>query len=104
MVNYETLEENIIAWSMARKIIQNSTPTAQFLKAISEFGELADAIGKRDMTKIKDGVGDVLVCLINVCALYDIKMVDCLAHAYGDIKDRRGFMNEDGIFIKEEVK
>ena len=41
------------------------------------------------------------VCLINVCALLDVNFVDCLAKAYEEIKDRKGYMNEEGIFVKE---
>jgi len=42
-----------------------------------------------------------VVCLINVCALMDVNLVDCLEAAYEEIKDRKGSMNEHGIFVKE---
>lgn len=57
--------------------------------------------GKRDRAAIKDAVGDVLVCLINYCALRDIDMTNCLASAYDQIKDRQGTLMPDGTFVKE---
>jgi NTP pyrophosphatase (non-canonical NTP hydrolase) len=71
------------------------------MKAGSEMGELFDAELKNDLPMIKDGVGDVLVCLINYCALKDINMVDCLKDAYNEIKDRKGTLMPDGTFVKE---
>ena len=100
-MSYSQLEIEILRWSEARRIIPNSTPRAQFLKAVSEMGELADALNKNDMDGIKDGVGDVLVCLINMCALLDINMTDCLQLAYNEIKDRKGTLLPNGVFVKE---
>jgi NTP pyrophosphatase (non-canonical NTP hydrolase) len=99
--SYREVEVEIIRWAEARKIIPNATPVSQLLKAVSEMGELCDAEGKRDLDKIKDGVGDVLVCLINYCALRDIDMVECLVGAYEEIKDRRGTLMPDGTFVKD---
>jgi hypothetical protein len=56
---------------------------------------------KGDMDGIKDGVGDVVVCLINYCALRDINLVDCLKGAYEQIKDRKGTLLPSGVFVKE---
>lgn len=100
-MEYRFLELEIIRWAEARKIIPNSTPQAQYLKAVSEMGELADAINKRDMAATKDAVGDTLVCLINMCALLDIDMIDCLKGAYDEIKDRKGTLLPSGVFVKE---
>jgi hypothetical protein len=88
-------------WAKARRIIPLATTSAQLMKAVSEIGELCDAEGKRDMPAIMDGVGDVLVCLINYCALHQIDMVECLAGAYDEIKDRKGYLMPDGTFVKE---
>lgn len=102
-MEYRILEIDIIRWAEARKIIPNSTPVAQYLKAVSEMGELADALNKRDMPAIKDAVGDTLVCLINMCALLDIDMVDCLNGAWHEIKDRKGTLLPSGVFVKEQA-
>jgi len=99
-LSYRELELQVIRWAEDRRIIPNATPASQLLKAVSEMGELADAEGKRDLEAIKDAVGDVLVCLINFCALRDIDMVTCLAGAYDQIKDRKGTLMPDGTFVK----
>lgn len=101
MATYSDIEMKIIQWAEARKIIPNSTPETQLLKAVSEMGELADATIKKNMDQIKDGVGDVLVCLINYCALQDINLVECMSGAYDEIKDRKGTLLPNGVFLKE---
>ena len=100
-MSYSSLELQIIQWAEARKIIPNSTPATQLLKTVSELGELADATIKGDVAEIKDGVGDVLVTLIIYCALQDIDVTECLALAYAEIKDRRGTLLANGVFVKE---
>ena len=102
MHSYREVEMEILRWAEARRIIPNATPLSQLLKAVSEMGELADAEGKQDLLGIKDAVGDVLVCLINYCALRDLDIVECLVGAYDQIKDRRGTLMPDGTFVKAE--
>jgi NTP pyrophosphatase (non-canonical NTP hydrolase) len=98
--SFSDLEIKVIQWAEARRIIPNSTPTAQLFKAVSEMGELCDAHLVGDRAKIVDGVGDVLVCLINFCALNDLDMTACLQAAYDDIKDRKGTLLPTGVFQK----
>jgi len=100
-MSYAEVELDVVRWSEERRIIPNSTPLAQSIKAVEEINELVDAL--RDGNKIDaiDAVGDTVVCLINVCALRRVNLVDCLEAAYNQIKDRRGYMNEEGIFVKE---
>ena len=100
MSTYAELEMKIVQWSEARKIIPNSTPEVQLLKAMSELGELADATIKGDESGIIDGVGDVMVCLINFCALQDINLVTCMDIAYDEIKHRKGTLMPNGVFVK----
>ena len=100
-MSYADIEFNIIQWAEARKIIPNSTPATQLLKAMSELGELADATIKDDRLGIIDGVGDVMVCLVNYCALQDIDLVVCMEAAYDEIKDRKGTLLPNGVFVKE---
>ena len=99
-MTWNMVELDVIRWSEARGIIANSDSKTQLLKAFSEMGELSDAIIKRDRAAIVDGLGDVLVCLINVAAIEDLNLTSCLEHAYGEIKHRKGHLNASGVFIK----
>ena len=100
-MTWNIIELDVIRWSEARGIIPNSTSAAQLKKAYEEMAELSEAIETRNKEGIIDGLGDVLVCLINVAALEDLDLTRCLKAAYEEIKDRKGYMNKDGIFVKE---
>jgi NTP pyrophosphatase (non-canonical NTP hydrolase) len=102
-MSYREIEMKVIQWSEARRIIPNAKPYTQLLKAFSEMGELADAELKGGDLDAEDAIGDVLVCLINYCALKDLDMTQCLKLAYDQIKDRRGHMTPDGTFVKDET-
>ena len=101
MTSYEITEMHVVRWGEARGIVQNSDSKTQLLKAVSEMGELADAIIKRDREGIIDAIGDVLVCLTMVGAIEDVDVKKCFAYAYDQIKDRKGYLNKQGVFIKE---
>ena len=100
-MNFETLQANVLQWSKDRQIIPNSTAQAQFMKAVSEMGELSDAIMKGRKGEASDALGDVLVCLINTAALLEIDLIQALAGAWYEIKDRKGYLTPEGIFVKE---
>jgi hypothetical protein len=100
-MTFVDLELHVIQWAEARKIIPNSTPKAQYMKAILEMGELADALLKKNPNDIKDAIGDTVVCLINMCALLDINLTDCLEVAYLQIKNRKGSLLPNGVFVKQ---
>lgn len=100
-MSYAELEMKVVQWSEARKIIPNSTPMAQSIKACEEINELVDALRENNKAEAIDAVGDTIVCLINVCALLDVNLTDCLEAAYEQIKNRKGYMNEEGIFVKQ---
>jgi NTP pyrophosphatase (non-canonical NTP hydrolase) len=101
-MSYAQVEMKIIGWSEQRRIIPNSTPETQLLKAMSELGELADATIKKDKDGIIDGVGDVMVCMVNYCALQDIDLVSCMESAYDTIKNRTGTLLPSGVFVKDQ--
>ena len=101
MATYAALESDVVRWAEQRKIIPHSTPSTQLLKAISEMGELADATLKNNREDAMDAVGDIVVCLINYCALQDFNLVDCLELAYDQIKHRKGTLLANGVFVKE---
>ena len=78
-LTFEQLTRNVQEWAAARGIYEHSSARAQLLKAFSEMGELADAEIEDDGTAAADAVGDVLVCLINFCAMSGLGITDCLA-------------------------
>lgn len=91
--------DNFTQWANDRQIIQNGDILAQGLKLVSEIGELADNLAKDRC--IKDDIGDCMVVLNNLAHMTDTPLADCLAQAWNDIKDRKGAMNEHGVFIKD---
>lgn len=97
----DQLAEKVIEWGNARGIIDNGTPQAQTLKLMSEVGELADNIAKGRYEAAKDDIGDCIVVLIMIATQIDTSLGECLEVAYNDIKDRKGYLNSDGIFVKE---
>lgn len=119
--DYRKLELQVIRWAEARKIIPNGTIAGQAGKTAEESAELVEAAAVlsfikslpaelQDMLakqrvewegKFKDAVGDIVVTLINGCALADVDLVNCLAQAYDEIKDRKGTLLPNGVFVKE---
>jgi NTP pyrophosphatase (non-canonical NTP hydrolase) len=101
-MSFEITELEVVRWGEARGIIQNSDSKTQLLKAFSEMGELADAITKRDRGSIIDGLGDILVCLTMVAAIEDVDLKQCFKSAYDEIKNRKGYLNKEGVFVKDD--
>ena len=152
---------NIIQWGADRKITTNGKYETQWLKLVSEYGELCDNIAKGK--DIRDDIGDMYVVVVmmgriagltiedfsraidissrathspggtpligilhneigglrykgrmSVSSVSDIMLVlgaialgaettldECVDIAYNDIKDRKGHLNDHGVFIKE---
>lgn len=100
-MSYRELEMKVIQWGEARGIVQNASALSQAIKTLEEVTELFDAINKKNIDEARDAVGDIVVTLIMVCAVLDIDLVECLHGAYNEIKDRKGYLTPEGIFIKE---
>lgn len=125
-MSYAEIEMNVVQWGEARGIVQNGQPIGQARKTLEEAGELVEATGKwkllkhleatmptlaqsDDFAKVKasvlaeakDAIGDTLVTLIMCAATLDVSVVECLEGAYDEIKDRRGYLRADGVFVKE---
>lgn len=120
---YRDIEMKVIQWGEARRIVQNSNNLAQSHKSLEEVGELIEAAAEIQLLKrlhpfmadeaawicemhdakqkYRDAIGDVAVTLIMGCATADIDLVDCLRLAYEEIKDRKGHLRDDGVFVKE---
>lgn len=97
----EDFKNNVQQWSTDRGIYAHSTVEAQTLKAVSEMGELADAVIKSDTDDIEDAIGDVVVCLVNVAHMSGLDFEGCCYRAWYEIKNRSGRMIPGGAFVKE---
>jgi NTP pyrophosphatase (non-canonical NTP hydrolase) len=99
-MSYADLEMKVVQWGEARGIVQNSTAKAQAWKAVEEVNELLMAIEKGDRAEMADAYGDILVTLVMGAACADLDLVECFKGAYEEIKDRKGYLNKEGIFVK----
>ena len=101
-MNIEELIEHVEQWAEDRMILMHSKPMPQLMKTMSELGELADATLKNDREEIVDGIGDVLVTLIIYSALQFVPLEKALQAAYDQIKDRKGWLTPEGVFVKQQ--
>ena len=113
-----TLQETIDAvraWGIAKGITGpqgKGTLLGQLSKTQEELTETRDAAiamacgqniwdnenGVR--AEIADGIGDTVVTLILAAEMAGLRIEDCLATAYDEIKGRTGRM-EAGVFVKD---
>lgn len=95
------LVKQVEQWSK-NKGLNESNSFVQYAKASEEFGEVGAALCRENFEDLKDGIGDVVVTMIILAQQNGLTLEECLAQAYGEIKDRKGKMSSDGSFIKEE--
>lgn len=100
-MTYANTEMKVIQWGEARGIVQHSTPLAQAVKTQEELNELIDAITSKDKAAMADAYGDIMVTLVMGAAIADLDLQTCFELAYQEIKDRKGSLNADGIWVKE---
>ena len=96
-------EFQVMQWAEARGIYKNGTALGQASKTVEEAWELLVAIAKNDRAEIADAIGDVVVTLVNVAVLTDLDVRQCFYNAYKVIEPRKGYMNENGVFVKESA-
>jgi NTP pyrophosphatase (non-canonical NTP hydrolase) len=101
-MSYADVELKIIRWAEDRQIIPNSTPLAQAIKTTEEVAELLKALSKGDVEEAEDAYADIIITLIIGAALLDVDIIECLNNAFEVIKNRKGFLTKDGIFVKQE--
>ena len=101
-MSFTEFEMKVIQWAEARRIIPNSTPMAQAIKTHEELGELLSALHRNDRAEIEDAYADILVTLIIGATLADCDLTTCLAKGYEVIKNRTGYLREDGVFVKDQ--
>ena len=102
MYSLQEVENKIVNWSSDRGILTNGNAVTQCMKLMSEIGELADNLIKDK--DVKDDIGDCFVLLTNIARLKGTTLEECANIAYEDIKDRKGFLNKLGNFIKDTTE
>lgn len=75
-------------WADERGILEHGTQEGQFLKLLSEYGELCDAHAKNDEAARIDAVGDVLVCVV-MTASFTPRLQSAVPRLGADIGDLR---------------
>lgn len=94
----EHVIDNVIQWHYDRNLIDGADDYGQIEKLDEELSELSLSIVKGESPI--DDIGDMIVVLINIAERHGLTIEECLAHAYNDIKDRKGRI-VDGVFVKE---
>ena len=112
----ESLTGAIHQWGRERGIHQNGNLVSQSQKLIEEAQETLAAAPRLAAAnssledyveygaaykEFADGIGDTFVVLVQLCAIAKIDLEDCVYNAYQEIRDRKGYLNEDGVFVKE---
>ncbi len=69
----------ITQWAHDRRIISMENSKGQYMKLVSEFGELCAGVLDNDEAKKKDGVGDTFVMLNNVAAIFGGEIIGLMA-------------------------
>ena len=100
-MTFANVENDIEMWGYDRGIVQNGKPMGQAIKTLEEATELVDAIHRNDRAAIIDAIGDVGVTLLMQCAIQGVTFTQCLKAAYDQIKDRKGFLRPDGVFVRD---
>jgi len=94
-------EFQVMQWAQERGIYENGTALGQASKTLEEACELLIAVAKNDKAEIDDAIGDMMVTLVNVGVLTDLDVRQCFYNAYKVIEHRKGYLNKDGVFVKE---
>ncbi len=115
MPKLNELEQNIRQWGIDRNITAKggATVQSQASKGLEEMAELFQTLGLiREVdesgafinghleNKLKDDIGDVVVCMIQAARLAGTDLTECVEQSWNDIKDRKGTMR-NGKFYKE---
>lgn len=91
--------EAVINWGRDKNI---DNPIMQYAKVNEEIGEIAHELtrGNLNTAEMMDAIGDSTVTLIILADILGHDLRDCLAAAYGVIKNRTGH-TENGSFVKD---
>lgn len=89
-------------WGLDRNITKagGATALSQIAKIREELDEIEEGIRENNAEKVKDGIGDTQVVLVQIARLAGFSLEYCTRLAYDEIKDRTGMMR-CGVFIKQ---
>ena len=73
-----------------------------FMWLQSDIGDIAKSIIRGNKIKRFESYVNVVNDLNALCEFLELDLVECISKAWNEIKDRKGYLNEEGIFIKEE--
>jgi NTP pyrophosphatase (non-canonical NTP hydrolase) len=96
-----TLQKNVIQWATERNILEYGKPFGQLKLLASELIELQDAINTGIEVEEMSELGDCLVVLTIIAEMRGFTLSEAYNVAWEKIKDRKGKLNKDGVFIKE---
>ena len=72
-----------------------------FMWLQSDIGDVAKAIVRNKQDKLVDSLGNIVNDLNAFCEWQNIDFKECLNLSWYEIKDRKGYLREDGVFVKE---
>lgn len=98
--NFEKLQAKVYKWAEDKDLLHKKNTEKQFEKVLEEVDEIRQAIETGDRLELKDGIGDTIVTLIILSYQNEMHPVDCLNHAWNEIKDRTG-KTINGTFVKD---
>ena len=100
----DELTRDIRQWHTDRRITINGNALTQTVKLGEEYGELCNAMVRDDGAAIIDSLGDMYVVMVAIAELKGFCIEDCIKAAYDEIKDRKGYLNKHGNFVKEDTE
>ena len=87
-LNKYAVFENINQWHNDRNLIKGSSDYVQLVKLTKETAELANDIDAG--VPPVDSIGGIILVLANIAARHDLTLLNCAAHAYNEIQNRKG--------------
>lgn len=106
------LIEDVIEWGRERGLHETNDLMPQLTKLTEELGEVAAGVARNDHNRIIDGIGDMLVVMVNLGEVFNKRfpgqfdegqsfLEGCLGEAWAEIAARTG-RTVNGVFVKDE--
>lgn len=102
LISFDDYADDVLEWANDKGILHHSNIPKQFIKAVEEIGEVANAIAKdKGKEAMKQEIGDVFVTMIILAKQNQLDYAECLRSAYDKISKRSGEM-KGGFFVKSD--